>query len=135
MEIRIGKETYKAEFNGFTPVIYSRVFSEESKGGYRKPGEITNAVAQIAESIAAYDIPAITPLLKILYACIKTADAKYPKSFKEFAASLPVGAYNLQCEEGWATDVMGIVEANFFPQKTDGVDAAPAEKAVAEASK
>lgn len=135
MDIRIGEETYKAEFNGFTPIAYSQAFYELSESGRKQPSDIADAVSQIATSLTTYEVPAIVPLLKILYACIKTADPKFPKSFNDFASSLPVGAYDLRCEEGWATDVMRIVEENFFPETGDGVDSAQAEEADAEPSK
>ena len=45
--------------------------------------------------------------------------------------SLLPAAFDLQKGDGWAADVMGIVEDNFFPSTPDGVEAAPAEAASA----
>lgn len=135
MEIRIGEETYKAEFNGFTPIAYSRAFSDAAANGRKRPRDIADAVSKIADSLTTYDVPAITPMLEILYACIKTATPTFPQTFDEWASALPSGTFNLERKDGWAADVMRIVEDNFFPSAKDGVEAEASEKAAAESAK
>ena len=129
MEITVGDKTYTAEFNGFTPIAYSRCFSVEKENGTLRPKDIAEAVGKIGDTMATYGIPAIEPVLEIFYACIKTADPKFKVSFDDWAASFPSDAYDLQREDGWATDVMsGLIEPNFFPSSADGVETATAEK-------
>lgn len=135
MEIRIGEETYKAEFNGFTPIAYSRAFSDATANGRKRPRDIADAVSKIADSLTTYDVPAITPMLEILYACIKTATPTFPQTFDEWASNLPSGTFSLERKDGWAADVMRIVEDNFFPSAKDGVEAEASEKAAAESAK
>ena len=82
------------------------------------------------------DEPAIVPLLEIFYACIKTATPKFDTGFDEWVSSFPSDAYNLERKDGWASDVMRIVEDNFFPSAAkDAVEAEGAEKASPAASK
>ncbi|EEA89615.1 hypothetical protein [Collinsella stercoris] len=133
MDIRIGEKAYKAEFNGFTPIAFSRAFKEVAENGRKRPRDIAEAVSRIADSITTYGVPAVTPLLEILYACIKTAEPTFSKTFDEWVSALPSSAFNLERKDGWATDVMRIVEDNFFPSAKDGVEAEAAEKAAAEA--
>ena len=129
MEITVGESIYTAEFNGFTPIAYSRCFSVEKENGTRRPKDIAEAIGKIGDTMATYGMPAIEPVLEIFYACIKTADPKFKFSFDDWATSFPADAYDLQREDGWAADVMsGLIEPNFFPSSADGVDAAPAEK-------
>lgn len=135
MEIRIGEEVYNAEFNGFTPIAFSRAFTEVTEAGRKRPRDIADAVSKIADSLTTYEVPAITPMLEILYACIKTATPTFPQTFDEWASSLPSGTFSLERKDGWAADVMRIVEDNFFPSAKDGVEAETPEKAAAEASK
>ena len=47
MEIKVGDATYTAEFNGFTPIAYSRCFHVEKPNGTRRPKDITEAVGLI----------------------------------------------------------------------------------------
>lgn len=135
MEIRIGEETYKAEFNGFTPIAFSRAFTEVTETGRKRPRDIADAVSKIVDSLTTYEVPAITPLLEILYACIKTATPTFSQTFDEWASALPCGTFSLERKDGWAADVMRIVEDNFFPSAKDGVEAETTEKADAETSK
>ena len=88
----------------------------------------------IAESLASVGIPAITGLLEIFYACIKTATPKFDVPFNEWVAGFPADSFDMTRGDGWAADVMGIVQANFFPSTSDDVDTAPAEKAAPAAS-
>lgn len=130
MEIAVGNETYTATFNGFTPIAYSRCFSVRKANGTSRPKDIAEAVGLIGETVAAYGIPSIGPLLEIFYACIKTANPKFQTSFDDWVASFPTDAYDMGRDDGWAAGVMkGLVEPNFFPSTADGVEAAPAEKA------
>ena len=136
MEIKVGDATYTADFTGFTPIAYSRCFHVTKQNGMRRPKDITEAVGLIAETLTAYGMPSIEPLLEIFYACIKTADQKFPTSFDEWVSSFPADAYDMGRSDGWAADVMGgLIEPNFFPSTADGVDAATAEKAEPAASK
>lgn len=135
MDVRIGEETCKAEFNGFTPIAFSRAFTEVTETGRKRPRDITDAVSSIAESLATCGIPAITPMLEILYACIKTATPTFSRTFEDWVSSLPAGTYNMERQDGWAADVMRIVEDNFFPSAADVVEAETSEKADAGAAK
>lgn len=136
MEIKVGTEAYNAEFNGFTPIAYSRCFHVTKPNGTSRPKDISEAVGVIGDTVTTYGIPAIEPLLEIFYACIKTADQKFPTSFDEWVSSFPADAYDMGRSDGWAADVMGgLIEPNFFPSTADGVDAATAEKAEPAASK
>lgn len=136
MKITVGEVEYEAEFNGWTPIAFSRVFTVTKPDGHTRPKDITEAVGMIVESLNAYDIPSITGLLEVFYACIKTATPKFDVPFSEWVASFPVDAFDMTKGDGWAADVMGIVGANFFPQpKPDDVDTAPAKKTRAAAAK
>lgn len=136
MEIKVGDATYTAEFNGFTPIAYSRCFHVEKQNGTRRPKDIIEAVGLIAETMTTYGIPSIEPLLEIFYACIKTSDPKFPTQFNDWVSSFPADAYDMGRADGWAADVMsGLIEPNFFPSPADGVDAAPAGKADTAAAK
>lgn len=129
MKVEIGGTAYDAEFNGFTPIAYSRCFFEVLDNGKRRPRDIADAVSKIADSLTTYDVPAIAPMLEILYACIKTADPKFSVGFDEWVSGLPAGVYNLERADGWAADVMRVVEDNFFPSTRDAVEAATGETA------
>lgn len=131
MKIEIGGTEYDAEFNGFTPIAYSRCFSETMENGKRRPKDIADAVSKIADSLSSFGLPAIVPLLEILYACIKTANPKFGVPFDDWVSELPPDVYNLERADGWATDVMGFVEENFFPSARNAVDTATAEAASA----
>lgn len=131
MKVTIGGTEYDAEFNGFTPIAYSRCFSETMENGKRRPKDIADAVSKIADSLSSFGLPAIVPLLEILYACIKTANPKFDVSFDDWVSALPPDVYNLERADGWATDVMGFVEENFFPSARNAVDTATAETASA----
>lgn len=136
MLIKVGDNSYEATFNAFTPIAYSRCFNEVVEGGRKRPKDIADAVSKIAGSLMTSDVPAIVPLLEIFYACIKTATPKFDTGFDEWVSSFPSDAYNLERKDGWASDVMRIVEDNFFPSAAkDAVEAEEAEKASPAASK
>lgn len=134
MKIAVGDKEHEAVFNGFTPIAYSRNFKEVRNDGVKRPKDISEAVGMIAASMATYGIPSITGLLEIFYACIKTASPKFNVSFEDWAAGFPPDAYDLERGDGWAADVMGIVEENFFHTSASAVEAAPAETSDAAAS-
>lgn len=140
MLIEVGDKKFEAVFNGFTPIAYSRCFSEKTERGTMRPKDIADAVSKIADSLITYDVPAITPLLEIFYACIKTADLGLSEKqitigFDEWVAGFPADAYDLQRGEGWAADVMSIVEENFFPKAKEHVDTETAEETVSATAK
>lgn len=136
MLIKVGEKEFEATFNAFTPIAYSRCFNEVVEGGRKRPKDIADAVSKIAGSLMTSDVPAIVPLLEIFYACIKTATPKFDTGFDEWVSSFPPDAYNLERRDGWASDVMRIVEDNFFPSAAkDAVEAEEAEKARPAASK
>lgn len=136
MLIKVGDKEFEATFNAFTPIAYSRCFNEVVEGGRKRPKDIADAVSKIAGSLMTSDVPAIVPLLEIFYACIKTATPKFDTGFDEWVSSFPSDAYNLERKDGWASDVMRIVEDNFFPSAAkDAVEAEGAEKASPSASK
>lgn len=136
MVIKVGENEFEATFNAFTPIAYSRCFNEVVEGGRKRPKDIADAVSKIAGSLMTSDVPAIVPLLEIFYACIKTAMPKFDTGFDEWVSSFPSDAYNLERRDGWASDVMRIVEDNFFPSAAkDAVEAEGAEKASPSASK
>lgn len=136
MLIKVGEKEFEATFNAFTPIAYSRCFNEVVEGGRKRPKDIADAVSKIAGSLMTSDVPAIVPLLEIFYACIKTATPKFDTGFDEWVSSFPPDAYNLERRDGWASDVMRIVEDNFFPSAAkDAVEAEEAEKASPAVSK
>lgn len=140
MKISNGAKEYEAVFNGFTPIAYSRCFSEKTERGTMRPKDIADAVSKIADSLITYDVPAITPLLEIFYACIKTADISREEKqlavgFDDWVSEFPAESFDLQNGDGWATDVMHIVEENFFPKAKEHVDAETAEETGAAATK
>lgn len=135
MLIKVGEKSYEATFNAFTPIAYSRCFNEVVEGGRKRPKDIADAVSKIAGSLMTSDVPAIVPLLEIFYACIKTATPKFDTGFDEWVSSFPSDAYNLERKDGWSSDVMRIVEDNFFPSAKEDVEAAPAEEESAAAAK
>lgn len=134
MVIKIGEMEFEAAFNGFTPIVFSRVFrvekltNEGKPTGNFRPKDINEAVGLVADSMQTCGMPAMSALLEIFYACIKTAAPKFNESFNDWVTSLPMEAFDLQKGDGWAADVMGIIEENFFPSTPDGVEAAPAKK-------
>lgn len=135
MKIKVGDREFEATFNAFTPIAYSRCFNEVVEGGRKRPKDIADAVSKIAGSLMTSDVPAIVPLLEIFYACIKTATPKFDTGFDEWVSSFPSDAYNLERKDGWASDVMRIVEDNFFPSAKEDVEAAPAEEESGAAAK
>lgn len=134
MKITVGETEYEATFNGFTPIAFSRCFHVVGDNGVKRPKDISEDVGLITESLASVGIPAITGLLEIFYACIKTATPKFDVPFNEWVASFPPDSFDMTRGDGWAADVMGIVQENFFPSTTDDVDTAPAEKPAAAAA-
>lgn len=141
MVINIGEMEFEAEFNGWTPIAFSRVFkvetldNEGNPTGKFRPKDINEDVGLIVEAMQSCGMPAMSALLEIFYACIKTATTAFKQTFGDWVKSLPREAFDLQKGDGWAADVMGIVEDNFFPSAPDGVEAAPAKKPRAAASK
>lgn len=135
MIIKVGDREFEAVFNAFTPIAYSRCFTEVVENGRTRPKDIADAVSKIAGSLMTGDVPAIVPLLEIFYACIKTATPKFDTGFDKWVSSFPPDAYNLERRDGWAADVMGIVEDNFFPSAKEDVGTAPAEAEGAAAAK
>lgn len=127
MVIEVGGVEHAAEFNGFTPIAFSREFSVVRPNGASRPKDINEAVGLIIDSMSTCGVPAMSALLEIFYACVKTATPSFGPSFDEWVRSLPAEAFDLQKGDGWAADVMGIVEANFFPSASDGLDAEAAE--------
>lgn len=134
MLIKIGDREYEAEFNGYTPIVYSQSFADDIGGGRTRPRDIADAVSCIAASLTEYGVPAITPLLEILYSCIRTANPKWRQGFKDWAAEIPGSAFSLESGDGWATGVMQIVESNFFPSAAAAVGAKGAKDAAAAAA-
>lgn len=122
---------FEATFNGFTPIVFSSTFSVEKPNGATRPKDINEDVGMIVETMKSCGMPSMTALLEIAYACIKTAKPRWGLGFDKWVKSLPPAAFDLQKGDGWAADVMGIVEDNFFPSTPDGVEAAPAEAASA----
>lgn len=139
MKITIGEKKYEAVFNGFTPIVFSRSFTVEKfdKDGNligTRPKDINEDVNMIVETMQSCGMPSMAALLEIFYACVKTANRKLSKPFSKWVAELPAEAFDLQKGDGWAADVMGIVEDNFFPSRPDDVEAAPAEESRAAAT-
>ena len=137
MVIKIGETEYEAAFNGFTPIIFSRCFTVQKPDASEKPRkptiiyrpkDINESVGQLADSLQTYGVPAIAPLLEILYACIKTATPKFDVPFSDWVKALPAGTFDLQKGDGWAADVIKIVEDTFFPSASNGVAPKTAEK-------
>lgn len=140
MIVKIGDVEIEAVFNGFTPIVFSRCFTVEKIGedgnptGRYRQKDINENVGQIADTMKACGMPPMAALLEILYACARTANPKFDEPFGSWVRSLPQEAFDLQKGDGWAADVMKIVEDNFFPDAPDGVDAKATEKAASSAS-
>lgn len=128
MKITVGDKGFEAVFNGFTPIVFSRCFTVEKPNGATRPKDINEDVSLIVETMKDIGMPPMVPLLEIFYACVKTANRKFSKPFDKWVAELPLEAFDLQKGDGWAADVMGIIEDNFFPSRPDDVEAAPAEE-------
>ena len=135
MLIKVGEKEFEATFNAFTPIVYSRCFHVENPNGTRRPKDINEAVGTILAAQSEYGFPPIAPLLEIFYACIKTSTPKFDEKFDDWVSALPADAYDLGRSDGWASDVMGIVQDNFFPSAKEDVEAAPAEEESAAAAK
>lgn len=140
MKLAFGDKEFEAVFNGFTPIVFSRNFhvdmldGDGKPTGRRRPKDINEDVDLIVETMRACGMPSMTALLEICYACIKNAKPRWSSTFKDWARSLPPEAFDLQNGEGWAADVMKIVEDNFFHSASHGVEAAPAEETSATAA-
>ncbi len=132
-EIAVGDDTYPVACNAFTPIVFSREFSVTRADGSKRPKDINEAVSMIMDVTANSSVAPIVPLLEIFYACAKTADAKL-KAFDEWVKAFPADAYDLERADGWASDVMGIVQESFFPHAKKDVAAATAEAPHAAAS-
>lgn len=124
MIVKIGDNEYEAVCNGLTPIAYSRCFSVVNDIGVKRPKDINEAVGAIIDAQRVYGFPPIVPLLEILYACIKTADPRFPVKFNDWVSAFPADAYDLGRSDGWASDVMDIVAENFFPNARKDVEAA-----------
>lgn len=135
MIIKVGEKEFEATFNAFTPIAYSRCFNVDNPNGTRRPKDINEAVGAILAAQSEYGFPPIAPLLEIFYACIKTATPKFDEKFDDWVSGFPADAYDLGRDDGWASDVMGIVRDSFFPSAKEDVGTAPAEEESAAASK
>lgn len=120
--VKVGDAEYPVACNAFTPIVFSRAFWVEKPSGDRRPKDIGEAVAAIAEVLRTYSMPPVLPLLEVFYACAKTADPKLA-SFDEWLGAFPVEAFDLERGDGWAADVMQIVQENFFPHAGQDVEA------------
>ena len=103
--------------------------------GTRRPKDINEAVGAILAAQNEYGFPPIAPLLEIFYACIKTATPKFDEMFDEWVSAFPADAYDLGRSDGWASDVMEIVQDNFFPSAKEVMDTATDEEESAAAAK
>lgn len=135
MLIKVGEREFDAGFNAFTPIVFSRCFHVENPNGTRRPKDINESVGAIIAAQVEYGFPPIAPLLEIFYACIKTANPKFDEKFDEWVSAFPADAYDLGRSDGWASDVMRIVQDNFFPSAKEDVEAAPSEEEGAAAPK
>ena len=135
MLIKVGENSYEATFNAFTPIVFSRYFHVVNPNGTRRPKDINEAVGAILAAQNEYGFPPIAPLLEIFYACIKTATPKFDEMFDEWVSAFPADAYDLVRADGWASDVMEIVQDNFFPSAKEVMDTATAEEESAAAAK
>lgn len=135
MVIKVGENEFEATFNAFTPIVFSRYFHVVNTNGTRRPKDINEAVGAILAAQNEYGFPPIAPLLEILYACIKTATPKFDETFDEWVSAFPADAYDLGRSDGWASDVMEIVQGNFFPSAKEVMDTATAEEESAAAAK
>ncbi|MEG2261363.1 MAG: hypothetical protein RSB98_00810 [Raoultibacter sp.] len=124
--VSVGDIEHKMECNAFTPIVYSGEFKVDKPNGGKRPKDISEAIGVIAESLSYVGIPAITPLLEIFWAFEKTADQNL-EGFSEWLGKFPTDAYDMTRGDGWASDVMKLVEANFFPGQRTNVDAKAAE--------
>lgn len=136
MLIKVGEKEFEATFNAFTPIAFSRCFNVVKPNGTMRPKDINEDTGAILENLDKFGFPPLVPLLEIFYACIKTANPQFDEKFDEWVSSFPADGYDLERKDGWATDVMRIVEDNFFPSAAkDAVEAEGAEKASPAASK
>ena len=135
MLIKVGEKEFEATFNAYTPIVFSRYIHVVNPNGTRRPKDINEAVGAILAAQNEYGFPPIAPLLEIFYACIKTATPKFDEMFDEWVSAFPVDAYDLGRSDGWASDVMEIVQDNFFPSAKEVMDTAPAEEESAAAAK
>lgn len=120
--VKVGDAEHKIECNAFTPIVYSGEFKVDKPNGGKRPKDISEAIGVIAESLSYVGIPAITPLLEIFWAFEKTADRNL-EGFSEWLGKFPADAYDLTRGDGWASDVMKLVEANFFPGQSADMEA------------
>lgn len=134
MKITVGETEYEVDFNAWTPIAFSRCFHVVGDNGVTRPKDISEDVGLILESMKSVGIPAITGLLEIFYACIKTANPKFDVPFNKWVSSFPPGSYDMMRSDGWASDMMDIVKENFFPSAPDDVDTAPAAEPAPAAS-
>lgn len=125
-EIAVGGETYPVACNAFTPIVFSREFSVTRADGSQRPKDINEDVSMILDVTANSSVAPVVPLLEIFYACAKTANVKL-EPFDKWVKSFPSDAYDLERSDGWAADVMGIVQENFFPHAEKDVEPAPSE--------
>lgn len=124
--INVGDVEHKVECNAFTPIVFSGQFKERKPNGGFKPRDISDALGSIADAVDTVGFPAITPLLEIFWAFEKTANRDL-EDFNAWLAKFPDDAFALTKKDGWATDVMKLIEANYFPGGGEDVEAAPSE--------
>lgn len=129
--VTIGGERIELACNALTPIVYSGAFRYTSAAGKVRAKDVNDGVSEIIEHIEEYGIPPMLPLMQFLWAFAKTAD-KGISDFNGFVGGLPVDVLDISNEEGWATPVMELVQANFFPSATN-VASATAEDGSAEA--
>lgn len=125
-EVKVGDAVYPVACNAFTPIVFSREFYVERSNGSKRPKDINEDIVMILEVSSSSPVAPIMPLLEVFYACAKTADRKLA-SFDEWLGGFPADAFDLEREDGWASDVMGIVKENFFPHAAADVETATAE--------
>lgn len=113
-EITLGDSKVEIACNAFTPIAFSQSFSATRADGTHRPRDISDDIAQIVDSLTHNGFPAITPLLEVFYAMAKTADPKL-EPFEQWLGAFPAGAFDLTDGEGWAAQVMKVIQDNFFP--------------------
>lgn len=131
--ITVGGVEHAVTCNAFTPIVYAGQFKERKPSGGYKPRDISEAIGIIADSMASVGFPAIAPLLEIFWSFEKTENRGL-EDFDAWLANFPADAFDLTKKEGWATDVMQLVEANFFPGSGEDVETSAAETPDAPAS-
>lgn len=125
-EIEVGGVAHPVACNAFTPIVFSGQFKEKKPNGGFKPRDISEALGLIADTVTSVGFPPITPLLELFWTFEKTANRDL-ENFDKWLEKFPPDAYDLTKKDGWATDVMQLVKASFFPGSAEDVEAARAE--------